>query len=285
MSIKIDRVLAIRGRIDEDTLEELEEILITSDVGVNTTFEIIDRLRDEVKAQKLTNPTEFKDVLKSILCGILPDEETEVISGPGPVPILIIGVNGTGKTTTVGKLAAMFKKEGKRVLMAAGDTFRAAATEQLEEWSRRVGVEIVKNYSGSDPAAVIYDAIQAAKARKVDVVLCDTAGRLHNKKNLMEELRKIQRVINRELEDSNRQTYLVLDATTGQNALAQARMFKEAVDLTGIILTKLDGTAKGGIVFAIGKELGIPVKYVGMGEGVEDLQPFDRNSFVEAILG
>lgn len=281
---KVDQVLVAGRRIDEEVFEELEEILITSDVGINTTSEIIDRLRQKVREQKLTEGADVKQALKDLLKEMLEDEKLPLYSDIAPVSILIVGVNGTGKTTTIGKLAAKFKKDTKRVLLAAGDTFRAAAIEQLEEWAHRVGVEIVKNSQGSDPASVIFDAIQAAKARKVDVLICDTAGRLHNKKNLMEELRKIQRIINRELEDGMRETFLVLDATTGQNALVQARMFKETVDVTGVVLTKLDGTAKGGIVFAIKNELGIPVRFVGVGEGIEDLQPFDSESFVEAIF-
>lgn len=281
---KIDAVLSFGIKVDEEVFEELEEILIMSDVGMKTTCQIIEELRKRVRERKLTEGQQVREALKEILKEILEDSQQESPSGPKPAAVLIVGVNGVGKTTTIGKLAAVYKRQGKKVLIAAGDTFRAAAIEQLEVWAGRAGVEIVKNVQGSDPAAVIYDAIQAAKARRVDILLCDTAGRLHNKKNLMEELRKVQRIINRELQDNPRETLLVLDATTGQNALAQAKIFKEAVDVTGIVITKMDGTAKGGIIFAIKNEMDIPVKFIGVGEGMDDLQPFDSGSFIEAIF-
>lgn len=282
---KIDSVFSFRNRIDEEVLEELEEILIISDVGVKTSAEIINRLREKVKKEKEYQNDNAREALKGILKEMLKEETPEVPEEEKQKAILVVGVNGVGKTTTIGKLAAVYKKQGKKVLLAAGDTFRAAAIEQLEIWSNRVGVEMIKHSQGSDPAAVVFDAINAAKARQADVLICDTAGRLHNKKNLMEELKKVQKVINREMEEAVKETYIVLDATTGQNALAQVNIFKEAVDITGIILTKLDGTAKGGIIFSIKNQLGIPVKFIGIGEGMDDLQPFNNEQFVEAILG
>lgn len=282
---KIDSVFSFRNRIDEEVLEELEEILIISDVGVKTSAEIINRLREKVKKEKEYQNDNAREALKGILKEMLKEETPEVPEEEKQKAILVVGVNGVGKTTTIGKLAAVYKKQGKKVLLAAGDTFRAAAIEQLEIWSNRVGVEMIKHSQGSDPAAVVFDAINAAKARQADVLICDTAGRLHNKKNLMEELKKVQKVINREMEEAVKETYIVLDATTGQNALAQVNIFKEAVDITGIILTKLDGTAKGGIIFSIKDQLGIPVKFIGVGEGMDDLQPFNNEQFVEAILG
>ncbi|MBA1333825.1 MAG: Signal recognition particle receptor FtsY [Firmicutes bacterium] len=281
---KIDGVLGLKGRIDEESLEELEEILITADVGVRTSMEVISRLRQKVRAEKEYQSQDIKTALKSVLKEMLKEEAEGKQGETDKKVILVVGVNGVGKTTTIGKLANLYKAQGKRVLLAAGDTFRAAAIDQLEVWSKRAGVEMTKHSEGSDPAAVVFDAINAAKARNVDVLICDTAGRLHNKKNLMEELRKVQRVINREMENFDRETYIVLDATTGQNALNQADIFKEVVDITGIILTKLDGTAKGGMVFAIKDQLGIPVKFIGVGEKIDDLQPFDSDQFVDAII-
>jgi fused signal recognition particle receptor len=280
---KIDSVFALGGRIDEDTLEQLEEVLITSDVGVGTTMDIIDRLRKSYREQKPSARPDPKEMLKEILIDILGDGQSKHWQSY-PLVLLIVGVNGVGKTTTIGKLASMYKDMDKRVLLAAADTYRAAAIEQLEVWSNRVGVELIKQSQGSDPAAVVFDAVNALKARRADVLICDTAGRLHNKRNLMEELKKVQRVINRELDGAAKETYLVLDASTGQNAIVQADMFKEFVDVTGIIITKLDGTAKGGMVFSIKDQLNIPVRYIGVGEGMDDLQPFDSRKFVEALF-
>jgi fused signal recognition particle receptor len=252
---------------------------------VNTSLEIIGVLNERIKQDKGIVGERVREELKSIIREMLDGEGVKNILEGRPSVILVVGVNGVGKTTSIGKLAALYKRKGKRVLIAAADTFRAAAIEQLEVWGQRAGVELIKHSEGSDPAAVVFDALSAARARNADIVICDTAGRLHNKKNLMEELKKIQRIINREAEGRIRETYLVLDATTGQNALAQAKMFKEITDITGIILTKLDGTAKGGIVLAIKNELDIPVKYIGLGEGMEDLQPFDGKAFADAFLG
>jgi fused signal recognition particle receptor len=280
---KVDKIFALRNKPDPEMLEELEEVLITADVGVETSLEIINTLNESIK--KGGNTADAKEELKRILREMADTEAQEVPDRGTLKVILIVGVNGVGKTTTIGKLAALYRSEGRKVMIAAADTFRAAAIEQLEVWGRRAGADIIKHSEGSDPAAVVFDALSAAKARKADVLICDTAGRLHNKKNLMEELRKVQRIINREARDCSRETYLVLDATTGQNALAQARMFAEITDITGIVLTKLDGSAKGGIVLAINRELDIPVRYVGLGEGIDDLQPFDGDAFVQALLG
>jgi fused signal recognition particle receptor len=281
---KIDQVLVSFGKIDEDLFEELEEILIISDVGTQATEKIISWLRNKIKEDKITNPMEVKTLLKEKLIDILEDDNSQLNLETTPSIITIIGVNGVGKTTSIGKIASLLRKQDKKVILAAGDTFRAAAIDQLEVWSNRVGVDLIKQSEGSDPAAVIFDAIQAAKSRKADVLICDTAGRLHTKKNLMDELQKISRVIQRELPDSSHETLLVLDATTGQNAISQAKTFGECVDLTGIILTKLDGTAKGGIVIAIKSELDIPVKFIGVGEKTEDLQRFNAVEFVEALF-
>ena len=281
---RVEELLKLSGSINDELYDELEEILITSDLGVKSTTEIIDKLKSKVKEEKINNPSEVKDVLKGIICDILEESENKPYV-KFPMIILVVGVNGVGKTTTIGKLASKFKNEGKKVLLAAGDTFRAAAIDQLSIWGNDIGVDVIKQHEGSDPAAVIYDAMQAAKSRKVDVLICDTAGRLHNKKNLMDELKKINRIIEREYPDSFKETLLVLDAATGQNAVNQAREFKEACDITGIVLTKLDGTAKGGIVVAIKEELGMPIKYIGVGEGIDDLQEFDPSSFVEALFG
>lgn len=280
---KINEVLKIAITIDEDLYEELEEILITSDVGMDTTIDIIERLRTKIRKEKINDPQEVKPALKEVIRDILVEGAYEDDES-GKRVMLVIGVNGVGKTTSIGKLAAKNKAEGKKVLLAAADTFRAAAIDQLEVWSNRANVDIVKHQEGSDPAAVVFDAIEAAKARNVDLLICDTAGRLHNKKNLMNELEKINRIIDRELEGYKKETLLVLDATTGQNAVIQAKQFMEACPIDGIILTKLDGTAKGGVVISIKQALNIPVRYIGVGEGVEDLQKFDAESFAEALI-
>lgn len=281
---KINEVLNLAVTIDEDLYEELEEILITSDIGMETTIDIIERLRVKIREEKIKDPTMVKPTLKRVIAEMLLEGDNRTEKSSGKDVMLIIGVNGVGKTTSIGKLAAKAKGEGKKVLLAAADTFRAAAIDQLDVWSNRAGVDIVKHQEGSDPAAVVYDAIQAAKARNVDLLICDTAGRLHNKKNLMDELSKINRIIDRELEGYNKETLLVLDATTGQNAVIQAKQFMESCPIDGIILTKLDGTAKGGVVIAIKNSLNIPVRYIGVGESVEDLQEFDPEDFAEALL-
>ncbi|GIO06299.1 signal recognition particle receptor FtsY [Brevibacillus reuszeri] len=285
---KVEDLVRRYKKIDDDFFDELEEILITSDVGVNTVMELIDDLRSEVRKQKIENAVDLQPILSEKLVALLKNDEaadTSLNVQDGRVNvILFVGVNGVGKTTTIGKMAHMFKQQGKKVLLAAGDTFRAAAIEQLEVWGGRVGVEVIKQQQGSDPAAVIYDAIQAAKSRQVDVLLCDTAGRLQNKVNLMEELAKVHRVLQRELPGAPHEVLLVLDATTGQNALSQAKTFGQSAGVSGLVLTKLDGTAKGGIVIAIRNELNIPVKYVGLGEGMDDLQQFDPEQFVHALF-
>jgi fused signal recognition particle receptor len=281
---KINDVLLSFKSVDEDLFEELEEILITSDVGVETTMRILDNLRLKVKQQNVKDPMLIKGLLKQEMIEIL-GSSTAPIGTHSPEVILIIGVNGVGKTTSIGKISSKLKKSGKKVLIAAADTFRAAAIDQLEVWGKRAGVDVIKHQEGSDPAAVIFDAISAAKSRKIDVLICDTAGRLHNKKNLMEELRKIFKVIDREYPEAHKEVMLVLDATTGQNAIAQAKVFKEVANITGIILTKLDGTAKGGIVIGIKSELDIPVKLIGVGEKVNDLQEFIPEDFVNALFG
>ena len=284
MAQKMDAIVNSFTKIDEELFDELEETLILSDVGVATAGEITSRLRAEVKRRGTTDAGEIKGMVKEIVAEMLSGGEALRI-GTKPSVILVIGVNGVGKTTTIGKLAAGLKAQGKRVLLGAADTFRAAAIEQLEVWAGRSGVELVKQAEGSDPAAVVFDAIAAGKARGADVILCDTAGRLHNKKNLMDELGKISRVIAREAPGCDTEVLLVLDATTGQNALSQARQFKEAAGITGIILTKLDGTAKGGVVIGIKQELGVPIKYIGVGEQIDDLRPFDAGEFVDALFG
>lgn len=281
---KIEQVLVTFGKIDDELFDELEEILITSDIGIETTMKIIENLKKKVRDNKIVNPQKVKDLLKDELTEILDTDNPDLNTSTTPSVIIVIGVNGVGKTTSIGKIANLLKQRGKKVMLAAGDTFRAAAIDQLEIWSNRVGVDLIKQSEGSDPAAVIYDAIQAAKARKVDVLICDTAGRLHTKKNLMEELKKIGRVLERELPGASCETLLVLDATTGQNAISQAKTFSETGDITGIVLTKLDGTAKGGIVVAIKSELNIPVKLIGVGEKIEDLQRFNAKEFVEALF-
>ena len=282
---KIDAVLNSYTTIDEDLLEELEEILITADVGVNTTMEMIDNLRDAIKSKGLTNPLEVRDELKTLIENMLGEEDSKLNIEPGPSIILMVGVNGVGKTTTIGKLANRYTKEGKKVLLAAGDTFRAAAIEQLEVWANRSNVDIIKHQEGADPGAVIFDAVKAAKARKVDVLICDTAGRLHNKTNLMNELGKVFKIVDREYPEAKKEVLLVVDATTGQNAVSQAKTFKEVADITGIVLTKLDGTAKGGVVLAVKSEVDVPVKLIGVGEKVEDLQDFEPKAFTEALFG
>ncbi|MBO4627881.1 MAG: signal recognition particle-docking protein FtsY [Lachnospiraceae bacterium] len=272
------------SRIDEDFYEELEEILIMADLGVATTGDILDGLRAKVKEQKINEPAACRQLLMDTIREQMTVPEDAYEFENRPSVIMMVGVNGVGKTTTAGKIAGAMKAEGKRVLLAAADTFRAAATEQLIEWSHRAGCEIISAKEGADPAAVVFDAVNAAKARKADVLICDTAGRLHNKKNLMDELGKINRVIDREYPQAHRETFVVLDATTGQNALVQAREFNEIADITGIVITKMDGTAKGGIVVAIQKELGIPVKFIGVGEKLEDMQRFDPNAYVDALF-
>ena len=270
--------------VDEDFFEELEENLILSDLGMDTTLEAVETLRERVKANKIKEPEEVKACLREILVEMLDVGATALDLTDKPAVILMIGVNGVGKTTTIGKLANLLKNQGNRVLLAAGDTFRAAAADQLAIWADRAKVDIVRHEEGSDPAAVVFDAMNAARARKTDVVLVDTAGRLHNKQNLMNELNKIRRVIDREGTASSKEVLLVLDATTGQNGLIQAKQFGESAGITGIVLTKLDGTAKGGVVLAIAKEMGVPVKFVGLGEGIDDLQPFDAVAFAEALV-
>ena len=272
------------GELDDDFYDELEETLILGDMGVDTTLKAVEELRKRVKAEKIKDMDSARACLRRVLTEMLQVGDPELRLTTTPSVALFIGVNGVGKTTTIGKLAARMKGEGRRVLMAAGDTFRAAAADQLEIWSQRSGVELVRQHEGADPAAVVFDALTAARARNTDVVLIDTAGRLHNKQNLMNELNKISRVVDRELPGCDRETLLVLDATTGQNGLIQAKQFKEAAGITGIVLTKLDGTAKGGIAIAIARELGVPVKYAGVGEGIDDLRPFDALEFAQALI-
>ena len=283
---KIKKIGIFNGfsQLDDDFYDELEESLVMADMGAETTMEAVEELRRRCKTEKIKDVEGARACMRQVLADYLTGGDMTVDMSRKPAVVLFIGVNGVGKTTSIGKLAARWKHEGKKVLLCAGDTFRAAAADQLTIWSERAGVDIIKQHEGADPAAVVFDAMSAAKARKSDVVLVDTAGRLHNKQNLMNELNKISRVIDRECPDSSRETLLVLDATTGQNGLIQAKQFAEAAGITGIVLTKLDGTAKGGIVIAIAKELGVPVKFVGVGEGVDDLQPFDAKSFTEALL-
>lgn len=286
MSDKIGSVLLSYKKIDEELFEDLEEILITADVGVTTTMNLIDRVRESVKKEKINDPKMVKDLLKDEIKLMMKEsvKDNSLNIEPSPSIMLVVGVNGVGKTTTIGKLSNNFKNDGKKVLIAAADTFRAAAIEQLEEWSNRSGVEFIAHNEGADPAAVIFDGIHAAKARKTDILICDTAGRLHNKSNLMQELNKIFRIVEREYADATKEVLLVLDATTGQNAINQAKVFKEVAHVTGIALTKLDGTAKGGVVIALQSELGIPIKLIGVGEGIDDLQKFDSDNFVNAIF-
>lgn len=280
----IDSIFSGFSNIDEDFYEELEELLIMADLGINTTMAIIEELHAKVKAEKIKEPKECRELLISSIKNQMSISENAYEFENKKSVVLLIGVNGVGKTTSVGKLAGQLKEKNKKVMVAAADTFRAAAIEQLTEWANRAKVDIIAHKEGSDPAAVIYDAVTAAKARDIDVLICDTAGRLHNKKNLMEELKKINRVIDREYPNAYRETLVVLDGTTGQNALAQARQFNEVADITGIVLTKLDGTAKGGIAIAIQSELGIPVKYIGIGESMNDLQKFNADDFVNALF-
>ena len=272
------------SHIDDDFYEELEETLIMGDLGVHTTMEIIEDLKEKVKEQHIKEPIECRELLIDSIKKQMDVGETAYEFENRQSVVFVIGVNGVGKTTTIGKLAGKFHTQGKKVILGAADTFRAAAGEQLKEWANRAQVEMIGGQEGSDPAAVVYDAVAAAKARKADILLCDTAGRLHNKKNLMEELKKINRVIDREYPDAYRETLVVLDATTGQNALAQAKEFNEVTDITGVVLTKMDGTAKGGIAVAIQSELGIPVKYIGVGESIDDLQKFNADEFVNALF-
>ncbi|MBQ4249950.1 MAG: signal recognition particle-docking protein FtsY [Clostridia bacterium] len=272
------------SKVDDDLFDEFEETLIMADVGVNTSLEIMDRLREKVKEDRIKEPMEAVEALKTIMAGMIDDEDSALKTGTKPSVILVIGVNGVGKTTSIAKIAHYLKGQKKKVILGAADTFRAAAIDQLMIWADRVGVDIIKQSEGADPASVVFDTIAAAKSRGADVIICDTAGRLHNKKNLMNELEKIFRVIARELPDADKEVLLVLDATTGQNALNQAKEFKSAADITGIVLTKLDGTAKGGIIFAVKNELDVPVKFIGVGEGMDDMQPFDGKQFVDAIF-
>jgi fused signal recognition particle receptor len=284
---RVDDLFSRRKKIDEDFYEELEEILIGADVGVGTVLKLIDDLRAEVKKRKIENPGELQPILSEKLIGLLKGDADAGLrtAKQGLTVMLFVGVNGVGKTSSIGIMAHMLKSQGKKVLMAAGDTFRAGAIEQLEAWGQRVGVDVIKQQSGADPAAVMFDALQAAKTRGTDILLCDTAGRLQNKVNLMEELNKIYRVIQREVPEAPHEVLLVLDATTGQNALSQAKLFGDKTGLTGLVLTKLDGTAKGGIVVAIRQELSLPVKFVGLGEKMDDLQAFDSEQFVHALFG
>ena len=272
------------SEIDDDFYEELEELLIMSDMGVATTEKVIDDLKDKVKEQHIKSASQCKSVLMESIKDQMTLSEDAYDFENGKAVILVIGVNGVGKTTSIGKLAHIYKSEGKKVMMAAADTFRAAAGEQLTEWANRAGVDIIRGADGQDPASVVFDALKSAKARNIDILICDTAGRLHNKKNLMEELKKIHRIIDKEYPEAVRQTLVVIDGTTGQNALMQAREFHEAAEATGIIMTKLDGTAKGGIAVAVQSELNIPVKYIGVGEGIDDLQRFDPDAFVDALF-
>ena len=281
---QVNNVFSVFVKVDDELFENLEEALIMADIGVETSTYIIEKLRDNVKHKHITDGNLVKEELKSIISEILSALDTTVNTSTTPSVILVIGVNGVGKTTSIGKIASHYKSMGKKVLLAAADTFRAAAIDQLDIWAQRSGCDIIKHQENSDPAAVVFDACTAAKARGADILICDTAGRLHNKKNLMAELAKINRVIERELPDSARETLLVLDATTGQNAVSQAKLFSEAADITGIILTMLDGTAKGGIVISIAKEQNVPVKFVGVGEGIDDLQEFNSDDFAKAIF-
>ena len=280
---KVDALFKKFVKVDEDLFDELEELLISADIGVNTTEEILDELRDTVKDKRIKEPEQVKSELFDILRRMIGEHEPLNLSTK-PSVILVIGVNGVGKTTSIGKISAELKRQGKKVVVAAADTFRAAAAEQLNVWTDRAGVDIIKQAAGADPASVVFDAISAVKSRGADVLIVDTAGRLHNKKNLMDELAKIDRVINRELPGAAKETLLVLDATTGQNAVYQAKEFKEASKITGLVLTKLDGTAKGGIIISIKKELGIPVKFIGVGEQIDDMKPFDSKEFAGALF-
>ena len=284
LSEKIGDVLMARAEVDEDLMDELEEILITSDIGMDTTMRIMEELRKKIKNDVITSPDRVKDALKNIMITLVDKGERHLLSKETPLIILVIGINGGGKTTSIGKLAHKCKKEGKTVMLAAADTFRAAAAEQLSIWGERNGINVVKHQEGADPSAVIFDSIQSAKAKNVDVLICDTAGRLQNKKNLMVELEKMNRVIDREFPEAARETLLVLDATTGKNAVSQAQEFGNVTDITGIVLTKLDGTAKGGIAITIADEFDMPIKYIGVGEGIEDLREFVPEEFIGGIF-
>lgn len=284
LSEKIGDAIMGRATIDESLFDDLEEVLITGDIGLETTMKIIDSLKAEVKAEFITNPNKVKSKLKRLMVEAVDKQERHKISESYPVVILVIGINGGGKTTTIGKIANMYKKQGKKVMLAAADTFRAAASEQLQIWADRVGVPIVKHQEGADPSAVLFDAAQSAKAKGIDVLICDTAGRLQNKKNLMTELEKMNKVLTKEFTDANRETLLVLDATTGKNAVSQAQEFGGVSDLTGVIITKLDGTAKGGIAITISDEFDLPIKFVGVGEGIDDLKPFVPKEFIGGIF-
>ncbi len=283
-SDKVNSVFKVFTKIDEEFFDELEEALITADLGVETSVFVIEELRRNVKSKHITDSEEVKNELKNIISDILTSMDCSMHLDTKPSVVLVIGVNGVGKTTSIGKLASLYKSRGKKVLLAAADTFRAAAIDQLDVWAKRAGCDIIKHQENSDPAAVIFDACRAAAARNTDILICDTAGRLHNKANLMAELNKIGRVIDRELPEADKEILIVLDASTGQNALSQAKLFNEAADITGIILTKLDGTAKGGVVAAISKEQNVPVKFVGVGEGIDDLQEFNAEDFAKALF-
>ncbi|SUB76164.1 signal recognition particle-docking protein FtsY [Peptoniphilus indolicus] len=284
MTVKINTILGAYVKIDDELLEDLEDILISADIGMETTMKLIDNLRETIIQEKINDPSKVIPLLKEEIKKIMNPDLDSTIETSNQTVILVIGVNGVGKTTTIGKLSSKLKSEGKSVLIAAADTFRAAAIDQLKTWGDRANVDVISHSEGADPAAVIYDGISAAKSRNIDVLICDTAGRLHNKANLMKELEKINKIISRDFSNAKRETLLVLDATTGQNALSQAKLFKEVADITGIVLTKLDGTAKGGVVIALQSELGIPIKLVGVGEKIEDLQKFEMGSFIDAIL-
>lgn len=282
---KFEQAFSLYTKVDDDLLEEIEEILIASDVGIPTAMKIIEKLKNEVRERKITDPERIKDILKEIIISILDKGDAHKLSDKFPLVIFVIGVNGTGKTTSIAKIANKCMEDGRSVMLAAADTFRAAAAEQLEIWGERLGIHVIKHKEGADPAAVIYDAVQSAKAKKVDILICDTAGRLHNKKNLMNELQKMYRVLYREFPEAEKETLLVIDAATGQNAVKQAKEFDEAVKVTGIVLTKLDGTAKGGVVISISDEFEMPVKFIGIGEKMDDLQEFSPKDFADALFG
>ena len=284
LSEKIADAVMARAEVDEDLMDELEEILITSDIGMDTTMNVMSKLRDRIKNDYITSPDGVTRALKAILTEVVDKGERQKLSGNTPLVILMIGINGGGKTTTIGKLAHKLRNQGKTVMLAAADTFRAAAAEQLVIWGERNGINVIRHQEGADPSAVIYDAIQSAKAKKIDVLICDTAGRLQNKKNLMNELEKMNKIISREYPEASRETLLVLDATTGKNAVSQAKEFGDVADITGIVLTKLDGTAKGGIAITVADEFDMPVKFIGVGEGIEDLMAFDPAWFIGGIF-
>lgn len=284
LSEKISDVIMMRAEVDEELMDELEEVLITSDIGMDTTMHIMEELRTKIKKDNITSPDKVKTALKEIMTGLVDKGERQMLCKETPLVILMIGINGGGKTTSIGKLAHRLKSEGKTVMLAAADTFRAAAAEQLAIWGERNGINVIKHQEGADPSAVIYDAIQSAKAKNIDVLICDTAGRLQNKKNLMNELEKMNKIISREYPEASRETLLVLDATTGKNAVSQAKEFGEVAEITGIVLTKLDGTAKGGIAITVANEFDMPMKFIGVGEGIEDLIAFDPAQFIGGIF-